>query len=435
MAKVAGRFPSATLTLTVKFADKVSMPPIGWRNPYGDQTCALPAADFTQASHGWSDPGPAGITVFGADWAAACTRWEQTQVRYRAELTKLFERRWIFSPGASAGKAAIPKGDFDARLTRSGSPVLHRADLGNATGFEIPLPLGVLPPVNVLNPSSIYIAFQVADGSTTRAALALRAIDLLAQIATRWTDCDYPLEEGGPSDEKPKALGSPKTVLSPTMNLTVQRFRVQFRRSYWYFLQPGGTITDAFALANESVEQKGSDSQQEYPPQTSPVVEWQHRFARKISSDEAVCGPQLRYRAGNQSFDSDALIGDKEIGTHRLPDDSWLVTDGISVSPGVCRGDCVDVGYSVYRLRRTEGVEQVFDWSATLFTFERVVDAEIQRSADWNLITAYRKVETVPGSRDGAWSSERFCLRDGTYQSCGSGPSGAPPEPRQVVIP
>jgi hypothetical protein len=96
----------------------------------------------------------------------------------------------------------------------------------------------------------------------------------------------------------------------------------------------------------------------------------------------------------------------------------------------------VDVKYSVYRLRRTEGIEQVFGWSATLWTWTDpgLVDVDVRMSADWNSITAYRKVQKEIDIGDGVWSSERFCLRNGTYKSCGAGPSGAPPEPRQVVI-
>ena len=122
MARVAGRFPAAALSLTVKFADQVAMPPIGWHDPYGDQTCAAPGADWN------GGPGPAGVTLFGADWAAACKKWEDAQILYRAELTKLFERRWVFRAGQPAGKAVIPVGDFDVRLTPAGSPVMHRCN-------------------------------------------------------------------------------------------------------------------------------------------------------------------------------------------------------------------------------------------------------------------------------------------------------------------
>ena len=104
MARVAGHFPSATLSLTVKFADKVPMPPIGWRDSQGDERCAAIAAY-------WNKPGPgsAAVTLAEKDWEAACEKWEEAQLLYRSELATLFERRWIF-PSGGPGKATIPKG-------------------------------------------------------------------------------------------------------------------------------------------------------------------------------------------------------------------------------------------------------------------------------------------------------------------------------------
>ena len=147
-----------------------------------------------------------------------------------------------------------------------------------------------------------------------------------------------------------------------------------------------------------------------------------------------ICGPELRYQAGKQAFDSDALIDEKEIRIHSMPDDSWLVT-GVSISTGMCRGDCEEFDYRFI----ASGVPTGSNWfssgrRSSRGTYPSLVDADVQMSPDWNSIIAYRKVQKEIDVDNGVWSSERFCFRSGSYQSCGAGPSGAPPEPRQLAI-
>jgi hypothetical protein len=60
------------------------------------------------------------------------------------------------------------------------------------------------------------------------------------------------------------------------------------------------------------------------------------------------------------------------------------------------------------------------------------LDADIQISPDWQTIREYTAKGSF-NSKISGWSYKRYCLRNGKYLACGSGPSGPPPEPRNRV--
>ena len=397
MARVGAKLHNPSVTLSIRFADHVAMPPIAWVNQFGKATCA----DKND------EPGE-------QEDKAACKAWQNDQVRYRADLVKHFERRWLLKPGATADIRELNGDSAAAELPAEGSslPTLRLVNLGTETGLEAAIRWEQMPPANSLHLSRMYLALEIREENVAHASIPEKALDLPRAIDTRWTKCGYSLHEfsGTLADdqEEPAFPG-------------------------WYFLNGARTVSDAFVLRNMP------EGYQYLPKSPSPEVEWIKRYSKKISAQETVCWPDLRYEVGNFGNDVPSTPASPADGPeiHKLSDGSVLATFGPKVetlSPlgtGQC-GSCPTLVYTVLHLVPGKEADDAFDLERVVIgSPQGPIDAEVRRSADWGSITVWKEEGDFLTPEKGHWASERFCLKDATYDPCGSGPEGPPPGPRQ----
>src|SRR5215469_4839014 len=70
MARIREKLHNPSVNLSLRFADRVAMPPIAWVSQFGKATCADKNDEPAEK--------------------AECLKWQTEQVRYRAELVKDF---------------------------------------------------------------------------------------------------------------------------------------------------------------------------------------------------------------------------------------------------------------------------------------------------------------------------------------------------------
>lgn len=399
MARVGEKLRNPSVTLSVKFAEHVAMPPIAWVSQFGKATCADKNDE-------------------GADQAdkAACDAWQSEQVRYRAELVKQFERRWLMKPGSTADIRGLNGDAARSALpaTTSALPALRLVSLGQETGMEIPIAWEQLPPANSLHLARVYIALEISEENAAHASIAQKAIDLPQAIDTSWTECEYSLNDfPGTLDDDQEEPAFPG----------------------WYFLNRSRTIGDAFVLRNVA------EGYQYSPNHPSPEVQWIKRHSKRISARETVCWPDLRYEVGNFGNAQAAPASPADSPEiHRVADGALLATFGPKVETqsalgtGEC-GACPMLVYNIAHLSPGRKPEDAFDLDPIVIGSPRgPIDAEVRRSADWQTITVWKEEGDFSEPENGKWRSERFCLKGATYSPCGSGPEGPPPGQRQTLL-
>jgi hypothetical protein len=205
----------------------------------------------------------------------------------------------------------------------------------------------------------------------------------------------------------------------------------------WYFPNTEGRAADIFALENYI-------SGYQYSPEgVSPIPVWKHYFSKPVGTAEVVCGPDLRYDAGEWMYVFDEkfapAIDENQLETRDLADGAHLLRSGPTVGTyaplgnGFC-GACPTADLTIYHLSPATGITVAFQ--------ERLVldgrdadDGDIQIAPDWRTVTVYRSASIPSANRKDekeAWSSKRYCLSGVEYEECGDGPSTAPPSPRQI---
>jgi hypothetical protein len=280
----------------------------------------------------------------------------------------------------------------------------------------VPILWQELPPANDLHLSGVYIALEINEVNVVHASVLQTMLDLPQPLDTRWTACSYSLNDfpGTLADdqEEPAFPG-------------------------WYFLNRARIISDAFVLRNVP------QGYQYSPKSPSPDVQWIKRNSKRISARETVCWPELRYEIANSGNDvqpTERFPADSpEI--HKVSDGSLLATFGPQVetrSPlgtGEC-GACPELHYNVVHLRPGRQRENAFELKPVVIGEPREpIDAEVRRSPDWQTITVWKEEgDFADDPEHGKWSSERFCLKDASYNPCGPGPEGPPSGPRQTII-
>ena len=404
------RFPSemaesAHISLWLALAPTVDMPEIGWGSQFGLMNCSKYSPTRTDAA------------------MESCSVWSTRQASYREQLRRLFVRHWKLAPGVTvedyasdAWRAVLTyANDFERRalegLAPSGVPFVDGGGSPVARDFEIFVPWSAFPPSNSLTVSGVRLAVDIVVGEAGRSTTAperkgadpatFNNLDLERPLVSRVSPCGYPL----------------------------QGFDV-FHNGYpaWYFLDPGGTISDTFVLRNDIRGYR-------YDPEgLSPIPSWTHYFSKEFAKGERICGPALKYETNTRSFDSEYKIDSEHLAMLEQPGDTWLLRSGpatgtlTELGAGEC-GSCGTLGVSVYRLSPEAGITLAL--KAQMIT-DSLTDADIQFSPDWKIVTLYRAslVDRKP-----AWTFERYCLAETTYRSCGSGQTSAPPAPRQFTLP
>ncbi len=379
---------------------KVEMLEIGWGNQFGFETCDTYA-------------GPRRI---GAE---DCKTWSARQQEYRKPLERLFERLWHMAPRVSGEERAttaltealLYATNFEqealSRLAPRAVPVLDATEGVGFSYFETVIPWDAFPPADTLSLDRIYVAIDIAHGNKLSATTAPRsapgetprldALSLAKPHVSRLSGCSYPLD----SDEK----------------------------HGWYFPARSSTVSSSFALENQRHGYA-------YDPEgLSPLPVWTSYFEKPVGKTEFVCGPDLKYSANGRLFESDGYVHEDTLTFRALEGGRHVLKSGPvygTLSPfgaGEC-GSCPTASLTMFILDPATGVTEAFDDTVMAGQFE--TDGDIQLSPDWRTITVYRMKGIEPGPA--GWSFERYCLSGDEYAPCGSGPSGPPPKPRQIVF-
>jgi len=408
------RFPgemdtAAHVVISLSLADKVPMPEVGWGNQFGDTNCAEYAIK----------PDPR---------AESCEVWTTRQKQYREQLQRLFIREWRLAPRVSVEALAsdsYPRVlSFADDSSRSGlkkllpdpflsgwpsGPSLEANGLLDQWSFAALLPWSALPPANSLSLSNLNAVIEIRD----RALVASTAVSH--------------------KRDDPATFSHFKFIRPRTFTVS----RCGYPLSGWFFPAADSVITESFELINAAVGYR-------YTPEgLSPVAKWNRYFVKELSSREMVCGPDVRFVSGGQVWNYQKYFGDSFDEAHlqqfRLPDGSYLVRSGPTrgtrnpLGTGPC-GACETFSFSVYHLDPKNGVRRAFTRSI-LIDNPDVDNGDIQFSADWKTITVFNASTNyqtgIPPKT--VWTSDQYCLsKDNVYETCGPGPTGPPPEPRQI---
>jgi hypothetical protein len=390
----------------------VEMPELGWGNQFGLTNCK-------KDDSGTSRPN-----------SESCQSWETRQLKYREQLRRLFMRRWELTPEVSFETYAseaysdllafITNRDRAslAKLEPHGGPLMAAADSPDFSYFEVFVRWSDFPPANLLNVSNIYVALDFCGPGH-------------ACVTT-----SPARKDGDPSTFNQLALERPKpSSISPCGYPLEETDLWDNRYPAWYFLSAEGRATDIFALENYVA------GYQYGPEGLSPIPIWKHHFSKSVGKTEVVCGPDLRYVAGNQTYASDGTVaeGGQNLAIRNLPNGTHLLKVGPTLgalSPlgsGQC-GSCETADFAIYHLNPSTGITVAFSEQLVMEPPDSA-DADIRVATDWQTVTVYRAEEVISEDQKSSkevWSSKRYCLSGATYRECGEGPSTAPPRPRQI---
>lgn len=393
------------LQIWFRTSSSVPMPQIAWGNQFGFVTCDSEAYRSEAGTN--------------ASAAAKCAEWTKQQIRYRLLLKSTFERCWRLAPGVVQETLATPALEHTLTLAENADlkktftglmphalPRLETGVGGDASSFRVHIPWMAFPPIDSLRLQSVFIAVDLVERRRLKLMTASRsAPETQPKLATlslpeahEWqiTKCQYPLTQGN-----------------------IQG---------WFFPVANGPVMDVFRLENETRGYAYS------PEGLSPIPIWAHYFERSLTADQTVCGPQLRFVVPGKRFEIDDEIAASPLRDHVVTGrgGAHLLKAGPvigTLSPfgtGAC-GSCPAATLKMFYLDPEQGMDKAFE-ETIVKNGTSVTDGDIQVSPDWRTITVYQ------ANPDGAWSFERFCLSGVTYEQCGSGASGPPPEPRQVTF-
>ena len=399
--------PRAYVGIWLAASRDVEMPELGWGNQFGLTNCK----DIDNPPRGSLE---------------GCQSWEARQLKYREQLRRVFVRHWKLAPGVSfetdaseAYRNALAfmsdrdRLDF-AKLEPRGGPLMDLWD------FEIFIRWSDFPPANLLKISKIYFALDLCEPDHPCSSTSPNRKD------------------GDPSTFRELALERPKVSSTSPCGHPLEEEDLDLNRHpAWYFPNAEGRADDTFALENYI------GGYQYNPEGVSPIPVWKHYFSKSLGTAEVVCGPDLRYVAGEDIyfFDDpfDAIIDENHLETRDLADGAHLLRSGPTVgtySPlgnGFC-GACPTADLTIYHLSPATGITVAFQERLVL-DGQHTADGDIQVAPDWRTVTVYRSAPTSSADqKDGeeVWSSKRYCLSGVEYEECGDGPSTPPPSPRQI---
>ncbi len=375
----------------------VDLPGIAWGNQFGFQTCEAYE----------------GARIKAAD----CAEWRARQLDYRKPLHHLFWRQWRMAPGVSTEQLATDalaqtsryatnhEREALRRLRPRSTPILSAAEGVDFSYFETLIPWDALPPTDRLSLDRIYVAMDILHGKTITATTsprkvpgelpALTELHLSQPHISRLTSCGYELSSN--------------------------------TQQHWYLPSVTSTVFASFSLENEMVGYR-------YEPEgLSPVPMWTSYFEKSVTNTELICGPKLRYSAGDKIFSSDSLISaDTPTSLQALGGGRHLLKAGPSLhtlsklGSGPC-GSCTVATVFMYVLDSIKGITEAISESLVKETEE--MDGDVQLSPDWKTLSVYRAKFRQQAI---IWTVDQFCLVEDKYQRCGSGASVPPPAPRQI---
>ncbi len=298
------RFPlemdrRAHLGLWLAVADHVELPPVGWGDQFGYQSCKSYDLDT------------------GSARVESCESWSKRQERYREQLRRLFVRHWYLAPETTTEVYATEAyRNVLAFANDSESPAFEQLKpsanpyvlASNSTGFwtfQLFVRWSDFPPSPDLTPSHIYLVLESypENGSLSTTA---------------------PAREGG----DPTTFNKLSFDQPPIFRLTECDSKLQGSDPYgkshpgWFLPSSRATSPISFILANDVAGYRYT------PAGLSPLPMWTHHYSKAVGAREFVCGPHLRYQAGGVGFNSLFSVEKKDFAGRSLPDGSYLVRSG-----------------------------------------------------------------------------------------------------------
>jgi hypothetical protein len=279
--------------------------------------------------------------------------------------------------------------------------------------FEILVRWSEFPPANSLEVSDIYFALDFAGPDHA------------------WASTDPARKEGDASTFHRLTLERPKvSTIGPCGYPLQETDLFQDRYPAWYLMNRDGRVADIFALENFV-------GRYQYSPEgLSPIPVWKHHFSKSVGKAEVVCGPDLRYTAGQKTFLADGKfdIDEHHLEVRRLQNGGHLLKSGPTfgtLSPlgsGAC-GSCATADLTIYHLDPTSGITVAFRGDL-LIDPPSTTDGDIRVAPDWQSVTVFRATGDENGKE--TWSSKRYCLSGTHYMACGENPHVVPPVSRSI---
>ncbi len=415
------------------------LPVIGWGNQFGDNE--LPQGEISCAT----EKNIAGDPPDQQD-IQQCVEWVKRQKSYRAQLKRLFARQWQLAPGMGRETFSVPAyqaiqknfvgsdKDFPPEPPKElrpqeSAPELKTKPEAHGYDFEILVPWKLFPPVNSTAPREFYLLVEVFA-----AAPPGRKIGAYATTSPGRRYADFAAFHRI-AFEHPRQYTISECAYPP-----IGLDFVSKPLPGYFFPGESLVVTHTFVLENY----RGGYA---YKPEgLSPGTRATNFFSRELAPGEYLCGPALRHFKAGKGSDFTlagqegrrAVIVDKaNFAIHKLPSGTLLVRNGPQSSyslfgSGQC-GACPRVELQVYSIAPGLGIKRLINIYDLIGNF--IDDMDVQLSADWERISVYRShSEYASDGHPVGWEDEFYCLRQETYQKCGTQAHNPPPEPRTVKI-
>lgn len=413
---------------------KVTLPPIGWGNQFGEQDLASEAG-CDQVSDQKID-------------TAACRAWFQEQVRYREQFRRLFVRQWLvsgdrapnsysghvveafahpamleitskFFPDVYAQDAIAPA--WNDHVSMSVTPGVPAPA---AYTFRVEIPYSAFPPVPSLDVSDVWLMVDVF--SPPAAGKKIGAFSTTA-AHRKW---------GDPATFNHLRIEQPLRIqVSPCAYPLVQKDVYGKPQPTFVYPVPNGTAPGGRVMLDKvTVVLNPAEGYLYAPGGASPKAEVRQLFSQRTSDGGYACGPQLAYAKGAVAARTDQLIHKEGFDTKVLPDGWTLVKTGpradySTFGSGQC-GACPRAELEVYAISPKGDVEPA------LKTYELVgndtVAADFDFAADWSKAVYYHQQAIPATGEGGAWTADTYCLQGHAYKPCGTKPNATPPNPPRV---
>lgn len=429
----------------VAAAPDVPMPPIGWGNQFGEQDLNA-AEDCTK-------------TDAQSDAFDGCAAWFTQQVRYRAQLKRLFVRQWFvadderhdFEDYASTAYAALqasnfkehlpamlqPKADdgFRSEINVTSQPSATRNQPAAVTGyqFHILIPYSAFPPARELELRDLWLMVDVFNAAEPGHKMGPYSS---TSPQRKW---------GEPATFNHLRLAEPHVaMLAPCEYKLTEPDVYGESHPAWYFPAASGElrpylIASDFALINSSTGYEYA------PTSVSPEAQEFRHFSKNMDG-RTVCGPDLAYVYAKTHSSSSFEIDEKALNTRLLGDGWLLLRSGPTMTiqnpkfgSGQC-GACSVEMLQMYAISPDGQIQKALDLS------DRVngdpgdaLSVDYAFSDDWSRITYYAEMPDDPNDFSDTpkthATSVAYCLQNHGYQQCSQSDKTKMPDPPNFPAP
>jgi hypothetical protein len=304
---------------------KLTLPPIGWGNQFGENHLASENACNAADAH--------------IEKPDACKAWFHRQVKYREQFNRLFVRQWLLAgnPANALGQSVesyaqpalqnIAANFFAEYAPTAIAPALNDGiqirllpymSAQAKYAFEIDVPYSAFPPVPALSVRDLWIMvdiFSAAPDGKRMGAFSTTAphrkwgdpgtfnhVRLDQPLQLKLSPCAYPLAQ-------PDVYGNDQPA--------------------FVYPIPSDLKENAPMLIDSVVSVTNPAGGYAYDPTgASPEAQVKHVFFKATGDGGFACGPKLAYVKGSIRLQSDEIVDPKSFDTKVLPEGWTLVKSG-----------------------------------------------------------------------------------------------------------